>query len=592
MMEKKIANFKLKKKIAICSVIACIAVATIGIGLIHKKAVENSNINIAKTVEEESQAITIKTREKNSNNYIAVISEDNLEVPVPKGYVASPDVEERYVNGVNGTGVYYLTYNSDVALTPKASDTYPWTEEDGIWKSGNKGQNSTNCTLNSEDIVVGADGGVVRINASVSSEEYNDKLNITVKNKSTNVIIVEYNYSGTSYGTSENSLRYFTKEVALEQGTYTVVIKYIKDGSATRGLDTAYVKSVKLYTKGVTGEEEVQYNKRVHSGGFVIYEKLASDEGKTDTEVQATIEEDMDVAQRTRNQWVWVPIADITDMYHVSNNQLYANQYTFSESSYNKITNNSLEPMLQNESNTRYQEDYDQKYLKQYLEGISRNEFLQEMREEFYEMLTSVATYGGFYIGRYETGNTQKSNLRVVKGFTGTTSSGNANNRINFINWYNAYKRSKQMRGTSPVHTNLIWGIQWDETLKWLIDSGEKTYAEVVSDSASWGNYSGVSFTYMLTSGITTDGAGTEAGETATKSISATIIPTGSTERNKANNIYDLAGNMDEWTMEYNGYGGRCFHGGSYENDGSYYPAHYRGYGDYYPYLGGRNQRG
>ena len=420
MMEKKIANFRLKKNILIGSVIVCIATATIGIGLIYTKVIGNFNINVAKTVEKESQAITIKTREKNSNNYIAVISEDNLEVPVPKGYVASPDAEERYENGVTTDGV------------------------------------------------------------------------------------------------------------------------------------------------------------REHHGGFVIYERLASDAGETDEEVQAIIESDMDVAQRTRNQWVWVPIADVTDMYRVSNNQLIATQYKFSESSYNKITNDFLEPKLQTGSDTRYQYDYDQKCLKQYLEGISRSEFLQEMREEFYEMLESVKTYGGFYIGRYETGNTQKNNLRVVKGFTGTTSSGNANNRINYINWYNAYKKSKQIRGTSPVHTNLIWGIQWDETMKWLIDSGEKTYAEVGSNSASWGNYNGVSFTYTQTSGIIADGAGTEAGETATKSTSATIIPTGSTERNKANNIYDLAGNMYEWTMESYVNNSKCCRGGYYNIAGSFFPVHRR----------------
>ena len=399
-MKKKIANFKLKKKIVIGSVIACIAVATIGIGLIHIKVIENSNINVAKKIEEKSQAIIIKTREKNSNNYIATISEDNIEVPVPKGYVASPDLEERYVNGITTDGV------------------------------------------------------------------------------------------------------------------------------------------------------------REHHGGFVIYEKLASDAGKTDAEVQALIEENMDVAQRTRNQWVWVPIADVTDMYHVSNNQLYANVYTFSESKYTKFTSSTYEPIVSSSQNY----DRDNNYLKESLEGISRNEFLQEIREEFYEMLESVKTYGGFYIGRYETGNTEKNNLRVVKGFT-----------FSYITWYDAYKKSKQIRGTNPVHTNIIWGIQWDETLKWLIDSGDKTYSEVGRDSSTWGNYRDLSFTYTETSGLKADRTGTEAGETATK-YGTNIIPTGSTERNKANNIYDLAGNLWEWTMESDGSGYRYCRGGNYGDLASSYP--------------------
>ena len=433
MGEKKITNFRLKRNILIGGAITCIAVATIA-GTINantkigNKAV-NRSLEVASKQVEKSQAITISTepREKNSNNYTEVISEDEKPVPVPKGYVASPDVEERYVNGVTAEGT------------------------------------------------------------------------------------------------------------------------------------------------------------REHHGGFVIYERLASDIGKTDAEVQALIEDEIDEAQRTRNQWVWVPIADAGDMYHISNNQLYANRYAFSVTSYNKETYQSLEPVLSTGSDASYQYDYDQKYLKQYLEGISRNEFLQEMREEFYEMIESVKTYGGFYIGRYETGNTQKNNLRVVKGFTGTTSSGNANNRINYITWYDAYKRSKQIRGTSPVHTNLIWGIQWDETLKWLIDSGEKTYAEVGSNSASWGNYyNGGTFTYTATSGVTEDGNGTIAGGTATKNSSSnTIIPTGSTERNKANNIYDLAGNVCEWTMESYGGSYRYCRGGDCYNGGSYTPAHHRNF--YYP---------
>ena len=68
------------------------------------------------------------------------------------------------------------------------------------------------------------------------------------------------------------------------------------------------------YVNGVTTD-----GVREHHGGFVIYERLASDAGKTDKEVQDIIEDDIDEAQRTRNQWVWVPIADITDMYHTNN---------------------------------------------------------------------------------------------------------------------------------------------------------------------------------------------------------------------------------------------------------------------------------
>ena len=117
----------------------------------------------------------------------------------------------------------------------------------------------------------------------------------------------------------------------------------------------------------------------------------------------------------------------------------------------------------------------------------------------------------------------------------------------------------------------MIWGIQWDETMKWLIDTGEKTYAEVGSDSTSWGNYKNNSFTYYTNT----------SKSTATKSAySYTIIPSGAYEGANANNVFDLAGNVNDWTLESGGSGtgyGRYDRGGVYGGYGYEYPAAYRG---------------
>ena len=90
----------------------------------------------------------------------------------------------------------------------------------------------------------------------------------------------------------------------------------------------------------------------------------------------------------------------------------------------------------------------------------------------------------------------------------------------------------------------MIWGIQWDETLKWLIDTGEKTYAKIASNSTSWGSCYDNSFTcYTNTSK-----------STATKVLhSYTIIPSGAYEGANANNVYDLAGNVLDLTQESDG---------------------------------------
>ena len=60
----------------------------------------------------------------------------------------------------------------------------------------------------------------------------------------------------------------------------------------------------------------------------------------------------------------------------------------------------------------------------------------------------------------------------------------------------------------------------------------------------------------------------------------AILLTTGATEATNLQNIYDIAGNVWEWTLE------RCktsypytFRGGSYENSGSSIPAGYRNEG-------------
>ena len=115
------------------------------------------------------------------------------------------------------------------------------------------------------------------------------------------------------------------------------------------------------------------------SGGFVIYEgtEAVTDSNKWE-------------AQCNRNQYVWIPIADVSDMYwrDQTTGKKYGTRYTFSSSAYTKDATKKYEPQT-----TRY--DIQSKYLTQYLNGMSREDFLMEMEIDFDKMLNSVATYGG-----------------------------------------------------------------------------------------------------------------------------------------------------------------------------------------------------
>ena len=277
------------------------------------------------------------------------------------------------------------------------------------------------------------------------------------------------------------------------------------------------------------------------NGGFVIYEgtEAVTDSNKWE-------------AQCNRNQYVWIPIADISDMYwrNQTTGKKYGTWYNFSKSAttYSKDSNRSYEPQT-----TSY--DIQSTYLTQYLNGMSREDFLMEMEIDFDKMLNSVATYGGFYVGRYETGDLSQA-TPVVKRM---------NEDLGEQNWWQMWKKARKLSGTS-AGVQMIWGIQWDETLKWLIDTGEKTYAEIASDSTSWGNYYNNSFTYYTNT----------SKSTATKASSDSVrIPSGAYEGANANNVYDLAGNIYDWTLESNGSGtgdGRYYRGGNYACDGYVYP--------------------
>ena len=276
--------------------------------------------------------------------------------------------------------------------------------------------------------------------------------------------------------------------------------------------------------------------------GYVIYEGT-----------EEVTDENVEEAQKTRNQYVWIPVPDVSTMYGTDENgKKWGKIYNFATSSsnanYNELTgaypNNWSESdgvMKINKSvnrepdyaNTNYDMSSAIKVLD--LGAQSTYEWLIQLEREFNSMIESVEKYNGFYIGRYETGNLSKNIAVVVKENSDIKSIGKR--------WYNSYKLSKTLSlEKDNVVTGMIWGCQWDRVLIWLVESKNRTI-EQICDSKEWGNY-----------------AGTWAG----------LKVTGYSEEWKVANIYDLAGNVNEWTMENGSWGmGRVTRGNAYWNSTS-----------------------
>ena len=213
-----------------------------------------------------------------------------------------------------------------------------------------------------------------------------------------------------------------------------------------------------------------------------------------------------------------------------------------------------------------------------------------ETTYEYTQMKDSVIRYGGFYVARYEAGITDTSKQSTQDGTVKPVSKNNTS-VWNNIPWGGTYDKAEAIDGyqgndkasgavkvarsmypntekiaeyalpqeatnNTGVKSTLIYGVQWDAIMRWMKDiensSATKTAPQnkYILDSTGKGNY--------YDSDDTNNPAAT------------------GTNNYEVKNIYDMAGNVYEWTMEaYNTFS-RVVRGGRYYSSGSDSPASLR----------------
>ena len=201
-----------------------------------------------------------------------------------------------------------------------------------------------------------------------------------------------------------------------------------------------------------------------------------------------------------------------------------------------------------------------------------------QYKANYQNILKYIYAYGGFWIGRYEAGikgstedisKARTSHSDIVIGTSLEAISQKDAIPYNYVYCSEAQALANQMSPDNNYTSSLMFGIQWNLICKFLEVKSELITTDVNLDSMSWGNYNNV------TRNITSNKAkreGTPWTEiTGTKPVNSSILlTTGATEETKKMNIYDLAGNVWEWTL------------GQYKSNNKY-PSTYRG-GSYYDY--------
>ena len=314
--------------------------------------------------------------------------------------------------------------------------------------------------------------------------------------------------------------------------------------------------------------------------------------------------DDDDNNSKGGNQFVWVPCN--------------GGKATYQKHTYAKANVNDLSGSTEDEGNGKWRTYYYRNYSDWQDNGGDS---------------TSVTKYGGFYIARYEAGvasnadfyansdgakyevNDKKNNSEYIPV------SKKNNQSWNYISQESAKAVSAKMYDKAVVKSQLVDGYAWDTTVEWM----SKSIDGIANDSTAKGNYAnntgkvinnalyaihrltirnsdgawiGWSPNTTYKKGNVTTSARAMTTEERNKYTFKnntyddstyryniyTELATGSLEDANINNIYDMAGNMWEWTTETGKHDSKdtdatnyaVLRGGSFHNYGSDNPVSYR----------------
>ena len=320
---------------------------------------------------------------------------------------------------------------------------------------------------------------------------------------------------------------YITFSHSITGGTTTVdkTIPYAVTKNGTYTFTVTGTVNGKSYTKNVSATvnqfkdvyEYMQTNTKVT---YLDGDVWIPEGFRISTDSAETVQGGIVIEDRGLNQFVWVPVATLAD--------------------------------------------YKRTWYKGYNSFSTYSETLAEDEKN------SVETYKGFYIGRYEAGdkeNTDAKKMRSSNDVTKTVTIKANQAPYNYVTRTQAESLAQSFatRQGYKAKIKLVSSYAWDTTIAFM----QKVNSDYGSSSSEEGNYKDTTFSY-------TDITGTSKTKESDDDV---LVPTGQTA--PVCNIYDMGGNVWEWTTEtYLTVASAPYtrRGGNYYNRFASLPAGYRDY--------------
>lgn len=165
------------------------------------------------------------------------------------------DINGEYIGTLEGELPITISFVPQTPTSNTSHTSYLWFQlDDGTWQSGggNKGANNLVTTMTSNEFTL-IQPKTLSFDWAVSSESANyDYIYYTINNVKTGATIggTSTKIGGNNSVTSYDKLNWISKDIELQEGTYTISFTYRKDNSADKGLDAGFVKNVRIGNSG------------------------------------------------------------------------------------------------------------------------------------------------------------------------------------------------------------------------------------------------------------------------------------------------------------------------------------------------------